>query len=271
MPEKSTNNMPVEKTLEQTQEEKAAAEKAIADKAAADKIAADKAAADKAAGGGGNEETITIKKADWEKTQSDLKNYQTGLINEKTKNKTLDGAGNEPAVSGAMDEKKVQEIAIAAANSRDHKKNEKGAIKRFVIAHPEYGDDANWQQLIPLYKPVSGKDDEDSIIADLEDAVLAHKRRTGKLSEYLAEQAEAARRQAEIDANVNIGQGAGGVGQRVNTNERGSQTTVPQSTVDMGARFGHDKEKIEQGLKDMPKTPDGYTIPIGSKKSKAKK
>jgi hypothetical protein len=270
--------MPVEKTLEQTQEEKAAAEaKIAADKKAADdaKIAADKKAADDAAkaaaGGGGNEDTITIKKADWEKTQSDLKNYQTGLINEKTKNKTLDGAGNESAPSGAMDEKKVQEIAIAAANSRDHKKNEKGAIKRFVIAHPEYGDDANWQQLIPLYKPVSGKDDEDSILADLEDAVLAHKRRTGKLSEYLAEQAEAARHQAEIDANVNLGQGGGGVGQRVNTDNRNSQATVPQSTVEMGARFGHDKETIEQGLKEMPKTPEGYTIPIGSKKSKAKK
>ena len=82
------------------------------------------------------DETITIKKADWEKTNKDLDNYRTGLINKKAADRSLDQLGSSDSgnvnTSTVLDEKKVMEIATKASQATTHKTNEKAAIKILI-------------------------------------------------------------------------------------------------------------------------------------------
>lgn len=254
-----------------TPEEEAAA-KAAADKKVADdaKAAADKKAADDAAAGGGDE-TITIKKKDWEKTNSDLENYKTGLLNKKAADRSLDGDGGQGSGNGSgnqnLDEKKVEEIATRVSQKNTHSANEKAAIKEFIKTHADYADDKNWAELLPFLPGKINKDDPAAIIDAMEGAALLHKRSTGKLDEYMAQQADQARRDAEMQAHVNMGFGAGGLGQR--TNRENQTDKVPESTVSMGQKFGHTGEQIQEVLKTVPPHPEGgYQIDVTKKPAK---
>ena len=253
------------------EEAKIKADKEAADKKAADdaKAAADKKAADDAAAADGD--TITIKKKDWEKTNSDLENYKTGLLNKKAADRTLDqnaggdhGAGNSGG--SALDEKKVIEIATKASQANTHKSNEKAAIKQFLKTHADYTEDKNWAELLPFLPANINKDDPAAIVDAMEGAVLLHKRSTGKLDEYMSQQADTARREAEMNAQVNLGFGAGGVGQRAT---QGNSSDKPaESTIEMGKRFGHDADKIEKSLKGVEKNPEGgVSIDVTKKKN----
>src|SRR3990167_4143602 len=101
-------------------------------KAAADKATADAAAAAAAAGNGSGagEETVTMKKSDLKKIEEDRDNYKAGLLAKKADERDLhnkggagagdgkggsEGAGAPPAAA-VIDEKKVGEVASAAAN-----------------------------------------------------------------------------------------------------------------------------------------------------------
>jgi hypothetical protein len=251
------------------EEAKIKADKQTADDAAA-KAAVDKKAADDAAAAAGGDDTITIKKKDWEKTNSDLDNYRTGLINKKANDRSLDS--NSGVVEGAggatLDEKKVIEIATKASQANMHKANEKAAIKEFLKTHSDYTEDKNWQELLP-YLPKINYDDPAAIVDAMEGAVLLHKRSSGTLDTYLAEQREAAKREGEMNANVNLGFGAGGNGQRIN---QGDQTgKLPESTVKMGEHFGHDEAKLTESLKEIGKNDEGaFEINVRAPK-KAKK
>lgn len=252
--------------------DKEAADKKVADDAA--KKAADDEAAKKAAGGGGDDETVTIKKKDWEKTNSDLDNYRTGLINKKTQDRTLDqnaGGGNNDAGNGGgaptLDEKRVTEIATKATQATTHKANEKAAIKQFLKTHADYTEDKNWAELLPFLPANINKDDPAAIVDAMEGAVLLHKRATGKLDTYLADQAEKAKQEAEMNARVDLGFGAGGIGHRANQGNQADK--VPETTIEMGKRFGHDADKLEKDLKEIPKNPEGgYSIDVTKKPKK---
>lgn len=261
-------------TPEEEAKIKADADKKIADdKKAADdaKASADKKAADDTANNG--DETVTIKKKDWEKTNSDLDNYRTGLINKKTQDRTLDPEsepGNNNAGNGGtptLDEKKVIEIATRTSQATSHKANEKTAIKQFLKTHPDYTEDKNWQELLPFLPKGINKDDPAAIIDAMEGAVLLHKRATGKLDEYLSERAETIKREADMNAQINMGFGAGGIGAKTNSGNQADK--VAESTIDMGKRFGHSAEDIEATLKDVPKSPEGgFQIDVTRKPAK---
>ena len=255
---------------EEAKIKKDAEDKKNADDAAAKAAADKKAADDAAAAAGGDGETITIKKKDWEKTNSDLENYKTGLLNKKAADRTLSqnaDNGSQNNSSAALDEKKITEIAIKATKATTHSTNEKAAIKQFLAKHADYTEDKNWAELLPFLPANINKDDPAAIVDAMEGAVLLHKRSTGKLDEYMAEQAVTARREAEMNAQVNMGFGAGGNGQKLN---QGNQTDKPaESTVEMGKRFGHDAEKLEKGLKETPKNPEGgFSIDVTKKPKK---
>ena len=80
----------------ETENKGTGADGADAAKAVADKVADDAAAAAAAAGnGGGTEETVTIKKSEWDKTKSDLKNYRQATIGKKADERKLDGQGGK--------------------------------------------------------------------------------------------------------------------------------------------------------------------------------
>lgn len=231
-------------------------------KTAADKKAADDAAAAAASNG---EETVTMKKSELDKIQSDLENYKNMGIKYKNDRNLPDpeqpGQGSAPSGGAALDEKKVAEIATQASASVVRKKEQKNATSRFLKDNPDYIKDENWQALLPFIT-IKGEDqDEDAIYARLQDAVLTHKRRTGQLETYLADQRAEAQRQAEINAQVNLGASAGGVGGKVNP--QGVQKAAPGSTVEMGRNFGHSEEKLEEALNDIgPRTSDGFVLDV---------
>ena len=224
------------------------------------------------------DETITIKKADYDKQMSDLENYRQATIGDKYRplpdNPNPNGGGSGGAAPGndaggggsTITEDKVKEIATQVSSQNTQKKNEKDAKDKFYAAHPEYVDTNAWQALVVHYVPKSGKDSVEDILNDLEDAVLAHKRRTGKLDEYFDQQRIEAERKAQIDAQVNLGQNGGGVGDR-SSSGGGQPSPVTDSTIQMGSNFGHTKEDLEKGLGAISKGSEGYELDI-SKKSK---
>lgn len=227
-------------------------------------------------GGSGNgpaDDVVTIKKSDLKKIEEDRDNYRDGLLAEKTKNKNLpgndggnNGGGNSPA---ALDEKKVEEIATNAVHQVSKKTAEKNAKARFFKTNPEYLDDKVWQELLPHVAISKDDNDEDAIMSRLEDAVLVHKRRTGKLDEYLEQQRQNAQRQAEIDAQVNMGRNGGGVGGKAN--QGGGPKVVPESTAEMGRHFGHSSEHLEESIKNTPKGEEGgFVLDITKPKPKKK-
>lgn len=185
--------------------------------------------------GGGNagEETVTIKKSEWEKTTSDLENYRKGLLGKKADERELkdgggesgDGKGGEGgAGKGAgdgkgagIDETKVKEIADASAGaalSEIHKSNENRAKRHFLQKHGEYLDDAQWADLMTDFRSKRGKATVEDIIEDLEDAVLLHKKRTGKLDEHLAKERERGRGEGRAEEHFENGSSAGGASDR---------------------------------------------------------
>lgn len=224
---------------------------------------------------GSGDETITIKKSDYDKQMSDLENYKKATIGDKRPlpdNSNPNGGGsggNAPgsdAGNNGLTEEKVEKIVTKVTSQNTHKANEKTAKEKFYAVHPEYVDTNAWQELVTHYVAKSGKDSVEDILSDLEDAVLAHKRRTGKLDEYFEAQRKEAERKAQIDAQVNLGHSAGGVGDK--SNSGGAPAGIPDSTVEMGQRFGHSKEDLEKGLGTISKGSEGYELDISKKPSK---
>jgi len=228
-------------------------------------------------GAGAGDETVTIKKSDLEKLNKDLDTYRERVTGKKAGEFSLennggqggngDGSGSGSGAAPALDEKKVEEIVTRTTSKQIHKANEKTAIKQFLKTHLDYTDEKEWQALLPYLPAGVNKDDPAAIVDALEGAVLLHKRATGKLDDYMKEQADRARREGEMNTQVNLGFSGGGVGGKAN---QGNQTDKPaESTIEMGKRFGHSAETIEQTLKETPKGPEGgFQIDVTQKPAK---
>lgn len=213
-------------------------------KAAADKVVADAAAAAAASGNGGGDgnETVTIKKSDHEKLQSDLKqsnedrdNYKKIGLQKKADERDLhagggDGKGGGGDGSGAgavIDEKKVGEVASAAANKVMRDASERTAKRVFLKAHPEYLDDSQWASMISNLTFKGTEVTIEEVTDRMEAAVLEHKRSTGKLDEYLKSEHERGVREGRIQGELGSGHGTGGAGDR-NEGGRGAGSLSPK-------------------------------------------
>ena len=196
-----------------------AAAKAAADKAAADAVAA--AGGNK--GGGDGEETVTIKKSDLKKIEDDRDNYKKIGLQKKADERNLGGGeGGGAGGSATIDEKKVGEVATAATNKALRAASEKTAKRAFLVAHPEYVDDAQWTAFISHYRET-----DEGPAEDLEKALLLHKRSTGKLDEYLRSEHERGVREGRIQGEFGSGHGTGGAGDK-NEGGKGSGKISPE-------------------------------------------
>lgn len=196
---------------------------------------------------GGGEETITIKKSEWEKTNSDLENYKVGLINRKAEDRSLEKpvvkSGDGQGAAPVIDETKVNEVAITAANKTLRAAGEKTAKRAFLKAHPEYIDDTQW---VGLLSHLSLKGDEvtsEDIADRMESALLEHKRATGKLDEHMSKERERGIREGRIQGQI---ESAGGTGSQGDKNRgEGAGTLSPQG--EQMARTMHtDPEKVRK-------------------------
>lgn len=104
----------------------------------------------------GSDDKVEISKAELEKLKKERDNYKDGLLSLKKKSK---------------EEKKDDQ-------PKHDREAEKSAIADMTKKHPEL--DANWDDVIKLYVPRSGKADAAAISQDLEDALTLWKARKSK-------------------------------------------------------------------------------------------
>jgi len=186
---------------------------------AGDDAAAKAAAAAKGAGNGApdGEEMITVKKSEYDKVISDRDNYRTAVISKKADERKLDNkpVAGDPVGQIQLDENKIKEIARAEASGtlkQIHDANESRAKRQFFKDNPEYLDDANYQRLIAQASFRRGKATVEDIVDDLSDAVLLDKKNTGKLDEYMKQQADRSIQQSRINGMMDIARAGSGGG-----------------------------------------------------------
>lgn len=222
-----------------------AAAKAVADKAAADAAAK---AAGAGNGAGDGEKTITIKESELEKIKSDRDNYREGLLKKKADERSLGDKGKSENKSdgGTIDEMKVKEIAkaeSAAVFAEVYKANESRAKHAFLKKYGEYVNDTQWMELMSHFTQRRSKAITEDILDDLEDAVLIHKRSTGKLEDHLKAESERARREGRIEGQMDAGRGGGAD----DKNESGKGTGSLSPKGEEMARAMHtDPEKVKK-------------------------
>ena len=200
--------------------------------------------------GKGDEEEITVKKSEYDKVISDRDNYRAGLLKKKADERAIEPkgeSGDEGEGKATIDETKVKEIAKAEASairSEAYTSNEKRAGQLLLKKYGEYVDDAQYASLMAHFVSRKGKATVEDIMDDFDDAVLLHKKSTGKLDEFLKKQSERARAQGQIEGNLNLGRSAGGAGDR-NESSRSTGTISPFGEI--LARATHtDPEKVKK-------------------------
>lgn len=216
------------------------------------------------AGSSGEEDTVTISKKELDQIKKDRDNYREGLLSVKADKRNLDGSeggeegeegeeggegggegGNAGAEGGSdtLTEDRVKQIvgqSVDEATKAAYKSNEKRAKRQFLASHPEYVDDTQWAQLLTNFSRKRGQATVEDILDDLKDAVILHKRDTGKLDEYLASERQRGERQGRTQAQFETGFDAGGTGDR---NETGSE----------GEGLSEEGKEIAQGIHVDPK------------------
>jgi hypothetical protein len=201
------------------------------------------AASGKDQGTAGGEETITIKKSEYEQVKTDRDNYKAGLIARKADERELKGGKDESAgKSGetSIDLVKVNETAVAAASKVLRDAGERGAKRLFLKDNPEYVDDAQWAALVSNLTFKGGEVTEAEVLDRMNAALLEHKRSTGKLDEYLKTQTERARREGRIQGQIDSSGGTGGAGDR---NEAGRDTGLSEKGKEMARAMHVDPDK----------------------------
>jgi len=212
-------------------------------------------------GAGGEGETVTMKKSELDKLQSDLKksnedrdNYKKVALGKKADERNLGGGqgGGEGAGQGGgqgggnvIDEKKVGEVASSAANKVMRDASERTAKRAFLKAHPEYLDDAQWTALMSHFAFKGGELTYEDVLDRMEAAVLEHKRSTGKLDEYLKSEHDRGVREGRIQGNLEgAGAGTGGPGDR-GEGGKGAGALSPKGE-EMARAMHVDLEKVKK-------------------------
>ena len=198
--------------------------------------------------GAAGDETITIKKADYDKVVSDRDNYRDGLLGKKADERNLDGKKPDvkvpDPVPAVIDEKKIAETATATVSKLLRDSAEKSAKRTFLQKHPEYLDDTQWSAMVSNLTFKGGEVSSEEVLDRMEAAVLEHKRSTGKLDEYLQQERERGVREGRIQGNMDAGRGTGGAGDK---NGSGKGVGILSSKGEEMARAMHtDPEKVKK-------------------------
>jgi hypothetical protein len=187
----------------------------------------------KTGGGSGAEETITVKKSDYDKLNSDLVNYRNVALKVKADERDLKKASGEGdgGTGNTMDEAKVKEISRAEASSlmgQTRKSNESRAKKSFLEHHKEYIDDVWWNGLVSHLRLRGDEATPEDYSDRLEEAILLHKRESGQLEGYLKSEHERGKREGRIESEFDSAQNAGGAGDRGGEGSGSAGTLSPK-------------------------------------------
>lgn len=225
----------------------------------------DKASGDgqteKKEGEGDGEETITLKKSELDKIKSDRDNYREIGLDKKAKDRELKlqkakeggegggddkGGGESGGGTATIDEARATEIVqkgISSFEDRARKSSQQRASKIFLSTHKEYLDDALWNDLMSDFRTTGTEITIDDYVDRLEETLLVHKRRTGKLDEYLAAERERGKLEGRTEAEAGSGHRAGGVGDKSEGLPSG-QLSEKGKEIARGVKL--DPEKVEK-------------------------
>lgn len=110
-----------------------------------------------------DDETVEIPKSKYEKILEDKENYKEGLLSYKEKYKSLESDKNNDQDS---EDKPSEDTPMTKKDF--YKVNERKAINKFVEEHPEVEE--NWDDFVKYYPGKRGKETEEDILKDLDDA-----------------------------------------------------------------------------------------------------
>ena len=192
---------------------------------------------------------VKVKKSQLHQLASDKNNYKKATLSKKAEERQLDNKGGDGGKSvevkaDVIDQKKVEETATTTVTKTLRAAAEKTAKRQFFKDHPEYVDDKNWNDLLPN---LSFKGDEvthEEVLDRMEAAVLEHKRKTGKLDEYMEDQKKRARSQGFMEGRVDQGREFGGAGDR--NGEGKEQGQLSEKGKEMARSMHVDPEKVKK-------------------------
>lgn len=233
--------MPTEQEIAEAKAQADAEAKAKADAEAAEKAIQDaEAAAEK--GESVSDDIVVVKKSSLVKVMSDRNNYKKMGLQKKADERELHGEGGGNVAT--VDEKKVGEVATAATNKALRDAGEKTAKRAFLQKHPEYLADSDWVRFVSHLAFKGTEVTHEDVMDRMEAALLEDKRSTGKLEEYLKSETERARREGNMEAQINMGRDGGGAGDR-NDGKGGGEEN--KGAVEMASRFSKtDPKKVEK-------------------------
>ncbi len=212
-------------------------------------------------GGEGEEGTVTIKKSELDKIKSDRDNYREMGLDKKAKDRELKrkevqeggeggdvdkGGGEAGGGTATIDETRAAEIARKEVDSygeKAAKSNQQRASKIFLSTHKEYLDDSLWNDMMSNFHTTGNEATVEDYGDRLEAALLEHKRRTGKLQEYLDSERERGRQEGKTEAEAGSGRQAGGVGDKSEGQPSG-QLSEKGKEIAKGVKL--DPEKVEK-------------------------
>lgn len=212
---------------------------------------------DDAGAAGAGDETITIKKSDWDKTNVDLANYKEATVRKKADERSLEGGssnnnGENPAGAGGgsgnaatqIDEKKVTEVATAAATKVQRDTAQKTAKQSFFRKNPQYLNDDDWKALMENTTFRGSETTPEEYYSRLEAGMYEHLRVTGKLESFISEQREKAREEGIMEGVFGSSGSVGNSGNRTQGagNSKGGLT---QKGTEMASKLHVDPKKAE--------------------------
>ena len=188
---------------------------------------------------------VKVKKSQLHQIASDRNNYRKIGLEKKADERKLqeDKGGEVKKDTVVIDEKKIQETATGATRKVLYDAAEKTAKRAFYKAHPEYLEDKNWNELLPSLFMKGDEITHEDILDRLEAGVLEHKRKTGKLDEYIEQQKKRARDIGRIEGQMGSGREFGGTGDR---NESQNQGQLSDKGQEMARAFHVDPEKAKK-------------------------
>ena len=202
------------------------------------------------------EETVTMKKSELNQIESDLDNYRKATLEKKSKEREFkqqakegdkeEESGGAGSGTTTIDEARATEIVrkeVTSFQERTAKSNQQRAQKSFLLTNKEYLDDALWTDLMSDFRAKGNEMTVDDYLDSLNETLLVHKKRTGKLDEYLASERERGRQEGRTEAEAGSGRQAGGVGDK-NEGQPSGQLSEKGKEIAKGVKV--DPEKVEK-------------------------
>jgi len=194
---------------------------------------------------------------DWEKRAKKLEkerdNYKTALLTAKYKTLTLGKTKEDVEEKGkewdeTSDESqketlnKVEKIVL----ERIEKRNEQGAIKRFLKKHPSLASNGLlWSSIVASYNATRGRETTDDIYEDLEDAYLISKRKDGTLKEDFNKAKQEGERVGAVKAKTAQMASVSGAGNH-SVSKTDTKKGLSDSAINMASRMKTPLDKLEE-------------------------